>query len=43
MHAGRAFVYEYYKKGDIIFHYGDYGDKVFMILNGEVAVMVPKG
>ncbi|CAD8086815.1 unnamed protein product [Paramecium sonneborni] len=43
MYAGRALTYEYYKKGQIIFHYGDYGDKFFMILKGNVAVLVPKG
>lgn len=43
MYAGKSFTYECYKKGQIIFNYGEYGDKVFMILNGEVAVLVPKG
>ncbi|CAD8167082.1 unnamed protein product [Paramecium octaurelia] len=43
MYAGKALTYEYYKKGSIIFHYGDYGDKFFMILKGNVGVLVPKG
>ncbi|CAD8070709.1 unnamed protein product [Paramecium primaurelia] len=43
MHAGKALTYEYYKQGQIIFHYGDYGDKFFMILKGNVGVLVPKG
>ncbi|CAD8046819.1 unnamed protein product [Paramecium sonneborni] len=42
VHAGQYFEFEQYKYGDIIFHYGDTGDKVYIILKGEVAVLVPR-
>ncbi|CAD8136579.1 unnamed protein product [Paramecium octaurelia] len=40
--SGQYFEFEQYKQGDIIFHYGDIGDKVYVILKGEVAVLVPR-
>ncbi|CAD8145898.1 unnamed protein product [Paramecium pentaurelia] len=40
--SGQYFEFEQYKYGDIIFHYGDIGDKVYVILKGEVAVLVPR-
>ncbi|CAK72595.1 unnamed protein product (macronuclear) [Paramecium tetraurelia] len=40
--SGQYFEFEQYKQGDIIFHYGDIGDKVYIILKGDVAVLVPR-
>lgn len=40
--AGQYFEFEYHKYGDIIFNYGDVGEKVYIILKGEVAVLVPR-
>lgn len=28
--------------GSIVFNYGDYGDKMYIILKGEVAVLLPR-
>ena len=34
--------FRYYKAGETIFEYGDYGDQFFIILKGTVSVLVPK-
>ena len=34
--------YELIKKGDHVFHYGEKGDKFYMILRGSVQIYVPK-
>ena len=34
--------YETYEKNDLIFRYGDEGDKFYMIFTGNVAVIIPK-
>ncbi|CAD8099104.1 unnamed protein product [Paramecium primaurelia] len=36
------FKYEQFSKGQIVFNYGEYGDKVYLILLGEVGVFVSK-
>ena len=33
--------YEHFNKNDIIFEYGSQGDKYYLIIRGEVAVMLP--
>lgn len=33
--------YEYQTKGDFVFKFGDYGDKFYVILRGEVSVRIP--
>lgn len=33
--------YEYKKKGDIVFNFGDIGDKFYVILQGSVSVRIP--
>lgn len=34
---------EFKKKAEIVFHYKDMADKFYIILSGEVGVMIPKG
>lgn len=34
--------YESFSFGQIIFNYGDFGDKMYIILKGEAGVYVPK-
>ncbi|CAK57058.1 unnamed protein product (macronuclear) [Paramecium tetraurelia] len=36
------FKYEQFSKGQIVFNYGEYGDKVYLILLGEVGVFISK-
>ena len=33
--------YEYLHKGEAVFKYGEYGNKFYVILKGEVAVKIP--
>jgi CRP-like cAMP-binding protein len=33
--------YEYKKRGDFVFKYGDVGDKFYVILKGSVTVRIP--
>ncbi|CAD8090487.1 unnamed protein product [Paramecium sonneborni] len=40
--AIKYFKFEQYDYGSPIFHYGEYGDKMFIILKGEVCVFGPK-
>ncbi|CAD8204785.1 unnamed protein product [Paramecium octaurelia] len=40
--AIKYFKYEQYDYGSPIFHYGEYGDKMFILLKGEVYVFGPK-
>lgn len=37
-----GFMYEFFPKGDIVFHYMDKGDKFYLILEGKAGVFVPK-
>ena len=32
---------EKFKKGDVVFNYGDAGDKFYIILGGETSIMLP--
>lgn len=36
-----ALKYEFYKKGDTIMHWGDFGENFYILINGEVKVLVP--
>ena len=33
--------YEEYQEGDIVFRYGDDGDKFYLIMKGEITVFTP--
>jgi CRP-like cAMP-binding protein len=33
--------YEYFKAGEIVFHYGENGTKFYIIIKGKVAIMIP--
>lgn len=33
--------HEFYKEGEVVFKQGEYGDKFYVILKGEVAVKIP--
>lgn len=33
--------HEFYKEGEAVFKQGEYGDKFYVILKGEVAVKIP--
>jgi CRP-like cAMP-binding protein len=33
--------YLHFKKGDYVFKFGDFGDKFYIILKGEVSVRIP--
>ena len=33
--------YEYYKKNQIVFDYGSYGNKFYIIIKGKVSVLIP--
>jgi CRP-like cAMP-binding protein len=33
--------HEYKRKGDYVFKFGDFGDKFYVILTGEVSVRIP--
>ena len=41
-HIAKFIKYETYEKNDLIFRYGDEGDKFYMIFTGNVAVIIPK-
>lgn len=34
--------YEKFERGQVVFHYGDQGDKFYLIIEGQVDVWVPK-
>jgi len=33
--------HQHFSTNDEVFHYGDYGDKFYIVLVGEVSVLVP--
>jgi CRP-like cAMP-binding protein len=37
----RHIKYEFHKEGDVVFDYGSVGDKFYLIIRGEVAVLIP--
>jgi CRP-like cAMP-binding protein len=37
----QCLILEHYPKGAVIFNYGDMGDKFYIILSGQVRVMIP--
>lgn len=42
MECSKYLLYEYFEAGQPIFHKGDYGKKMFLILDGECSVYIPK-
>lgn len=42
MDCSKYLHYQKYEKGDYIFHKGDIGNKMYVILEGNVSIFVPK-
>ena len=34
--------FEHFPAGEVVFNHGDYGDKFYIIMKGEVGVIIPK-